>query len=467
MHGMVKGIHLFNVYRANYGSYIIWSIGIIPLFTAGTGNDLYCFIVQKLSQRDLESIPEQHGDITRQHVECGSRFILWEYALRLRHPVLGPLCSQICQKMYDLKIENNILISALPLKSLQDATQEQFPAIRFGALICDTRLKRNSMNSSFTVEELDVFLKTKTDTYSFTTCCLEAVQKKAKLQHREILDFFEQCTYNVPIENTTIELYMPNTVAVDILAINSNSVWNRGLVIFFSELYKKIYGEYYGLKPRFDYIFPGFFKSGSQFSPYFSSFPFINLQYTRNITRIDKSCVVSSPLILLDVAMHYENTSLSNQLLTEFVFKIPKNLKNIGISWPLWNMEINSQLCNEANDRVIQICGPHYVIKITFTIKCLSHACVPYFMEILEEYSSGSTKKSLNNLYNHFVYFIMNWCHENSFMWAAFCRNQVCLISRDTLQETEVNQLRSKYGGNVSWEIVVDYYSSISSFRFH
>lgn len=449
MHGMIKGIHLFNVYRANYGSYIIWSVGIIPLPTTATGNDVHCFIVQKLSQSDLESIPEQCGDITTQHVECGSRFILWEYALRLRHPVLGPLCSQICQKMYELNIENNILISALPLKSIQDAVQEQFPTIRFGALICDTRLKRNSMNSGFTVEELDVFLKTKNGTYSFTTCCLEAGQKKAKLQHMEILELFEKYSYNVPIENTTIELCMPNTAAVDILFINSNSVWNRGLGIFFSELYKKIYGTYYGLKPRFDYVFPGFFLNGSPFSPYFSSFPFINLQYTRNMTKIDKSGLVSCPLILLDVAMHYGNTSLSNQLLTECVFKIPKHFKNIGLSWPLWNTELNSQLCNEANDRVIQISDAHYVIKITFTIKCISHVCVPYFMEILEKYSSGSTKKSLNNLYNNFVYFIMNWCHENSFIWAAFCGNQVCLISRDQLQETEVNQLMSRYGSNV------------------
>ncbi|AAO12343.1 helicase-primase complex component [Porcine lymphotropic herpesvirus 3] len=442
MYGMVKRIDLFNVYHAKHGSYIIWSVGIVDVENLQTDNDVRCFVIYRLSQKEIEYIPEQNEtEMTTQYVQCASNFILWEYDLRLKHPLLGPLCSQIGRVIYHLKIDQNILTAACPQRLVQC---EDYSGLRFGALICETILKKSSIEGTLDVEQLDLFLKTKQGIYQFFSGDTDSRLKRTKIESElDILDIFKPCSYSLQLGDANVDLCVPKA-AVDVLIINHESIWNRALIIFFRALYRKIYGAHTGLKPCLHYVFPGYFKNGSIFAPYFSSFPFVSMQFTRDMTTVDKKLLISDQLIVLDVAHASGKTSINNQILMDFVFKVPKQLQNnIGLSWPLWNSELNSQIC-DTDGRGIHIRKPHCFIKLTFTLKCIADDYSPHSMEILDMYSTGRLKAHLTNFYNHIVYCIMHWCHKNNFIWVAFYKNQVCIASQKVLDLPAVSRNSSK-----------------------
>lgn len=441
MLAVVKSVNFLNIWSNSNKIFAIWLVDTLE----ASGESRFCFVTQELLGHDKKILSQELSD-SDHHVSAGKEFMQWEMALRAQNHVLSQLMlySGFKNKVFELDLKDSNIVKASPLDECTGFTPFSLSP---GYLYCQTKLVKkevcNEENNSFEVESLDIFIKTKAGTYSYCTDDANeasGAKKPRSDESLQILDIFVPATYTVCVggQNVATKLARP---IFDYLVINDDCKWNRGLIVFWGALYKKIYSNYYGLKPSLQYLFPTL--SEFDLCPHFPSFPHVPMVFSSDFK--DARLEAPAPTALLSL----KNKQINNFLL-ECVFKcsippVPSEIKcAVGILWPFGATEINHKLMTGTSGSIVNVTDPHTLHVVSFNLRgvperrSFSHWLN---LKLWATFSTEAPRASLNTWYSCLVYSVMNFCNLHGLTWMAFHRNAFYLISK----QQEVSYRR---GGN-------------------
>ncbi|ATI21928.1 ORF40 [Alcelaphine gammaherpesvirus 1] len=449
----VCSISFVNLWHSKAKTYAAWCVRVVkqeePVENTGDSqlgsprnSNLY-LVSYELLLSEKNMLPDEQLNFTSTGGDI-LNFMRWEMALRAKHPVIS-LLSRHCGNMeavFSLQL-NGIMIKGA---TLQTVARPPLRQACFAYMWCHAKASADEGGQHLVLDSLEVTIKTKLGTYTYSNNTGEADPPSTKVARRQdqvkILDIFEPCDYvlNLGGSDVTVKLI---DVPFDCLVVNDECRWNPGLNVFFSALYKKIYGGIYGFKPLFfiaepsDLTFPT--------SPFFSSFPNISIEYSPNFKDFSKTMSQSSLAAILTTGDCYKVNNFLLECITGIsVPPIPEALRHgTGISWPLGATELNNKLIM-GDLPYVHIKHPHvlYIINFKFNTRfCCGSLSGDEIPKLLARYSTGHLKQNLNSWYSYLVFSVMNFCNLHNLQWIAFNHSMFYLASHAQDQDVTLSQM--------------------------
>ncbi|UNP64482.1 putative subunit of helicase-primase complex [Saguinine gammaherpesvirus 1] len=360
--GLMSGIFIYNI--VIHEKAIVWICSYSCMQPEYLGLQKHLFRVQYVQEEDIESCPNTEKD-SLDPFHHGTEFIQWSLEQKIKDPLIQNLERSSSDTLKLKFTKNRILIgfehahvpnTQLPAKgaylhihlpkdyTLEDAKPSKEPWF-----------KKQVENSG----KADYEITLKAPEGIFSCSSGKSAAKKAKADTLGIMDIFKINDYTIHLRTSFVKVRLIN-VTFNYMWVNNSGLWSGCMMEFFRALYCKVYSiDFRGLLPKFLYLFQCALEEASPFNPIVPSFPFIQFKFGKP-TKLPFSEIDHR----IDYAIMAHLPCIRGSPLADFCLRIqPLDSCQQPIIWPLGIQELNGQLTDESESKII-LMDPRYYIKI-------------------------------------------------------------------------------------------------------
>nr|WIM51678.1 MAG: hypothetical protein ADFBMEEK_00044 [Peromyscus leucopus gammaherpesvirus] len=360
--GLMSGIFIYNI--VIHEKAIVWICSYSSMNPESLGVQKYLFRVQYIQAEDIASCPNTEKD-SLDPFHHGTEFIQWSLEQKLKDQFLQSLeklSSNILKLKfnkdrhlvdYDIVSHPGTQVSAkgayLHIHSTKDYTlEDEKPS-------SEPWFKKQVERMG----EGDYEITLKAPEGIFSCSSGKSAAKKAKADTLGIMDIFKIHDIRIPLRTSFVKVRLLH-VTFNYMWVNNSGLWSGCMMEFFRALYCKVYStDFRGLPPKFLYLFQCALEEASLFDPIVPAFPFIKFKFGKP-TKMLFSEIEHS--INYSIMAHLP--SVKGTPLADFCLGI--QILNPGQQptiWPLGIQELNGQLTDESEHRIM-LMEPRYYIKI-------------------------------------------------------------------------------------------------------